>query len=368
MDLKHDIIPLDEWMDDLIHPLIIAGPCSAESEKQVMSTAKQLSAIRNVRVFRAGIWKPRTRPNSFEGVGEKGLVWLKQVKQETGLKTAVEVANPDHVKMAVDHEVDILWIGARTVVNPFSLQDLANTLTGLDIPVMVKNPVNPDLSLWLGAIERINLSGIRKIAAIHRGFYFFERSPFRNAPMWELPIELKRQLPEMPLICDPSHISGERKFLHDISQKAFDLAYDGLMIESHSDPGNALTDSSQQITPKDLNIMLDLLIVRSEHGNMQFESRLEELRSEIDKIDAELINLLAGRMKIVDEIGEYKRNQNITIFQLKRWSNIVRDRLSTGIDTGLEQQFLQKLFEIVHNESIKRQTEILNRKLPDPED
>lgn len=327
-----------------------------------MKTARQLAEIPGIRIFRSGIWKPRTRPKSFEGVGVEGLQWLKRVKQETGMLTAVEVASPQHIDLALKHGVDVLWIGARTVVNPFSLQDLAASLKGVDLPVLVKNPVNPDLALWLGALERIHLSGVRRLAAIHRGFYFFEKSPFRNAPMWEIPIELKRLAPEVPLICDPSHISGGRELLADISQKALDLEYDGLMIESHIDPNRALTDSAQQIRPADLRTMLDNLVIRKERGGVQFETKLEELRSEIDKVDAEMIRLLAERMRIVDEIGDYKRDHNITILQLKRWSNIVRDRLSAGIDTGLNREFLQKLFEIVHNESIQRQTEILNRK------
>ncbi|MBN1339516.1 MAG: bifunctional 3-deoxy-7-phosphoheptulonate synthase/chorismate mutase type II [Bacteroidales bacterium] len=355
------MLPLNEWTGAGCRPLIIAGPCSAESEEQVITTARLLAGLKCVRVFRAGLWKPRTRPSSFEGVGKEGLIWLQRVKRETGLLTAVEVANPVHVAQALEHGVDMLWIGARTVVNPFSLQELASVLRGVDIPVLVKNPVNPDLSLWMGALERMMLSGIRKIAAIHRGFYFFGKSPYRNAPMWELPIELKRLMPQIPLICDPSHISGGRQYLADISQKALDLEYEGLMIESHHDPASALTDAAQQITPEGLKALLNGLVVRQKSGGSGFETKLEELRTEIDKIDAELINLLARRMDIVTEIGEYKRNHNVTILQIKRWGNIVRDRLKTGMDTGLDTEYLRKLFEIVHNESIKLQAEIMNR-------
>lgn len=363
--LSDEIIPLDQWVGSDCRPMVIAGPCSAESEEQVLATARGLAELKCVKVFRSGIWKPRTRPSSFEGVGKEGLRWLQQVKAETGLLTAVEVASPAHVEEALRFGVDMLWIGARTVVNPFSLQDLATVLKGVDIPVLVKNPVNPDLSLWMGALERMMISGIRKLAAIHRGFYFFGKSPYRNAPMWELPIELKRLMPQVPLICDPSHISGDRKYLADISQKALDLEYEGLMIESHHDPDSAMTDAAQQITPKELIKLISSLMVRQIAGDSGFETKLEKLRTEIDKIDAELINLLARRMDIVTEIGEYKRDNNVTILQIKRWSNIVQDRLKTGIDTGLDREYLRKLFEIVHNESIKLQEEILNRQKSD---
>ena len=362
MGINLDILPLNNWLDIGKTPLVISGPCSAESEDQVLQTAIELSKIPNVKIFRAGIWKPRTRPGLFEGVGVKGLEWLKQVKEQTSLLTAVEVANPEHVEAALKFEVDILWIGARTVVNPFSLQELANALKGVDIPVMVKNPVNPDMNLWIGALERINMAGIKRIAAIHRGFYFFDKTPYRNAPMWEIPIELKRRIPNLPVICDPSHICGERSMLLDVAQKALDLEMSGLMIESHFDPDNALTDPQQQITPANLENLINALVVRTQEGNFDFESTLEELRTEIDKIDAELINILSRRMQVVDEIGHYKKDHNITILQLKRWSNIVQNRLMTGIDSGLPKEFLQKLLEIVHIESIQRQTDIYGNK------
>ncbi|MDB4303359.1 bifunctional 3-deoxy-7-phosphoheptulonate synthase/chorismate mutase type II [Desulfosarcina sp.] len=357
---KLNIAALKDWTNQSEFPLIISGPCSAESEKQVLETAREIAKIPEVKIFRAGIWKPRTRPGSFEGVGIKGLTWLQKVRKETGLLIAVEVANPQHVEAALKHEVDILWIGARTVVNPFSMQELATSIEGVDIPVMIKNPVNPDLSLWIGAIERFYLAGIKRIAAIHRGFYLFDKSPYRNAPMWEIPIELKRQLPGLPIICDPSHIAGERELLPEIAQKALDLEMNGLMIEVHRNPDEALTDPQQQITPSGLRRLLDSLIIRRETGNTEFQSKLDELRSEIDKIDAELLQILTNRMQLIDEIGHYKNENNITILQLKRWSNLVKDRLARGVRSGLDRNFLQKLLEIVHTESIRRQTEIYN--------
>ncbi|MCB0804594.1 MAG: bifunctional 3-deoxy-7-phosphoheptulonate synthase/chorismate mutase type II [Bacteroidales bacterium] len=352
------ILPLEKWIGNANLPLVVSGPCSAETHDQVLATAHALAKIPAVRIFRAGIWKPRTRPGSFEGVGENGLVWLRDVKAETGLMTAVEVANPGHIEVALKNEVDILWVGARTVVNPFSVQELASAVSGAGVPVMIKNPVNPDLGLWIGAIERFSLAGIKKIIAVHRGFYFFDRSPYRNAPMWEIPIELKRRIPGLPVICDPSHICGEREKLFEVSQKALDLEMDGLMIESHINPDQALTDKFQQIKPEELDRLLARLVIRKEHGNKEFESKLEELRAEIDKIDAELIHILSKRMELVDEIGHYKRDHNITILQLKRWTDLVKNRLERGIQSDLSEAFLKKLLDIVHSESIRRQTDI----------
>jgi chorismate mutase len=362
MRVNLDILPLDSWLDIKKFPAVISGPCSAESEEQVMQTAMGIAHIPNVSIFRAGIWKPRTRPGLFQGVGEKGLPWLKSVKDETGLLTAVEVANPAHVEAALKHGVDILWIGARTVVSPFSMDELASVVKGMDIPVMIKNPVNPDLNLWIGALERFNHAGIKKLAAVHRGFYFFDKTPYRNAPMWEIPIELKRLAPRLPVICDPSHICGERELLLGVAQKALDLEMDGLMIESHINPDLALSDPEQQVTPENLEKLIHSLVVRDQRGNVDFETRLEELRSEIDKIDAELIHILSQRMDLVDEIGSYKRDHNITILQLKRWQNIVQDRLKSGMASGLKRDFLLKLLETVHNESIRRQTDIYNKR------
>jgi len=358
---KLKILPLNEWIDTNGLPLIISGPCSAESEYQLLKTARQLAEINKVHVFRAGIWKPRTRPNEFEGVGEQGLIWLKKVKEETGLLTTVEVADAKHVELALKHDVDLLWIGARTVVNPFSVQAIAETLAGVDIPVMIKNPVNPDIKLWLGAIERMNAIGINKIIAIHRGFHYFEKSPFRNAPMWEIPIELKRIAPRLPIIVDPSHICGKRDLIETISQKALDLEMDGLMIESHFDPDNALTDAAQQITPKYLQKMLERLVIRHKRGDLDFQHKLEELRTEVDKLDGELMQILSKRMEIIDEIGEYKRENDITILQMKRWAGIIADRMSIGTHMGLDKVFLKKLLTLIHKESIQRQEDIFRK-------
>jgi chorismate mutase len=362
MTVPLNILPLSAWLPVSELPFVIAGPCSAETENQVLETAHELAKIPQVKVFRAGIWKPRTRPSSFEGVGSKGLKWLQRVQQETDLLTTVEVANPQHVKEALDNGVDILWIGARTVVNPFSVTEIANALNGVDIPVMIKNPLNPDLKVWIGALERINQAGIKKLIAIHRGFSFFNRSPYRNAPMWEIPIELKTNFPDLPVIVDPSHICGETAMLLSTSQKALDLEMNGLMIESHIRPQEALTDKQQQITPLVLGELLTNLILRKEYGTIEFETRLEKLRSEIDKLDEELIDILARRMMIVDEIGKYKKQNNITILQLKRWSEIIRDRVNGGVSLGLSRDFLLKLLETLHEESIQRQTDVMNRK------
>jgi chorismate mutase len=362
MTVQLDISPLKSWLPSEVLPLVIAGPCSAETEEQVLSTALELSRIPQVKVFRSGIWKPRTRPNSFEGVGKKGLKWLKRVKQETGLLTTVEVANPEHVADALDHGVDILWIGARTVVNPFSVQEISAALQGVDIPVMVKNPLNPDIKIWIGTLERLNQAGIKKLVAVHRGFSFFNRSPYRNAPMWEIPIELKTLFPELPVIVDPSHICGETGMLLSTSQKALDLEMNGLMIETHIRPKEALTDRQQQITPSMLETLLSSLILRKEYGNIEFENKLEELRTEIDKLDEEMIDILARRMMIVEEIGKYKKKHSITILQLKRWSEIIRDRVNAGVNLGLSRDFLLKLLESLHEESIQRQTDVMNRK------
>ncbi|MEI6899785.1 MAG: chorismate mutase, partial [Bacteroidota bacterium] len=332
-----------------------------ESEEQVLSTALELAKLPQVKVFRAGIWKPRTRPSGFEGVGKIGLEWMQKVKLETGLLTSVEVASSLHVLQALEFGIDIIWIGARTVVNPFSVQEIATALMDVDIPVMIKNPLNPDLKVWLGAIERINQVGIKKIIAVHRGFSYFNRSPYRNAPMWEIPIELKRLCPELPILTDPSHICGEKELLLAVSQKALDLEMNGLMIETHIRPHEALTDKSQQITPLKLSQLLEKLIIREEYGNIEFETRLEELRSEIDKLDEELIDILSRRMSIVEEIGKYKKENNITILQLKRWSQIIHGRVNSAVKLGLSKEFISKLLEALHEESISRQTEVMNR-------
>ncbi len=362
MSTELNITPLNDWLNITDLPFIIAGPCSAESEEQVMSTARDLAKIPQVKVFRSGIWKPRTRPSSFEGVGNIGLEWLARVKKETGLMTTVEVASPQHVKDALDHGIDMLWLGARTVVNPFSVQEISAVLKGVDIPVLVKNPLNPDIKIWLGALERLNQVGIKKLIAVHRGFSFFNRTPFRNSPMWEIPIELKRLCPELPVIVDPSHICGVTELLQATSQKAIDLEMNGLMIEVHVRPEEALTDREQQITPEGLKELIAALVIRDEYGNVEFENKLEELRSEIDKIDEELVDILARRMDIVEEIAKYKKENNITILQLKRWNQIIQDRLDAGVRLGLSREFILKLLEVLHEETIQRQTEVMNRK------
>lgn len=359
MDKQFSILPLSQWLPTNEKPLVISGPCSAESRGQVLETAYRLAAVPQVKVFRAGLWKPRTRPSAFEGVGEAGLEWLTEVQQETGLLTTVEVARPEHVEACLKHKVDILWLGARTVVNPFSVQELADVLKGVDIPVMVKNPLNPDLALWMGALERLNKSGINKLVAIHRGFYYYHHALYRNQPMWEIPIELQRRVPGLPVICDPSHISGRRDLLLQISQKALDLEMDGLIIESHSDPDKALTDAAQQITPEDLALLISSLVIRERQGNKDFETHLEKLRREIDKMDAELLDILSKRLKIVDEIGQYKKENNITILQIRRWSDIIYDRLNLGSKFGLDREFLLNMLQLVHEESIRRQEIIM---------
>ncbi len=341
--------------------MLIAGPCSAESEEQILQTARELSCIPQVRIFRAGIWKPRTRPGGFEGKGEEALKWMQKAGKESGLLTAIEVARPQHVELALKYDIDILWIGARSTVNPFVVQEIAESLRGADIPVFVKNPVNPDLKLWIGAFERIYQSGIKKLAGIHRGFSFFEQSKYRNAPMWEIPIELKRQIPNLPLISDPSHICGNTKLLQEISQRALDLDMNGLMLETHFNPARALTDRDQQIKPEELRKIIKNLVIRSRKGDQAFECKLESFRSEIDKIDTELLDILARRMDIVRDIADYKKEKGITILQIKRWQNIINDRLNSGMNMGLEKDFLMKLLNLVHKESIQEQNRIMNK-------
>ena len=353
--------PLAEWMPVHERPLVIAGPCSAETREQVLATARGLAALPQVKVFRAGVWKPRTRPGSFEGVGVEGLKWMQEVKQETGLFTTVEVASPKHVEEALKYGIDILWIGARTVVNPFSMQDLGESLSGVNVPVMIKNPVNPDLKLWIGAIERVLKSGIHRIAAIHRGFYQYDKTAYRNPPQWEIPIELMRRMPGLPMICDPSHISGNRNLLLPVAQQSMDLEMDGLMIETHCNPDKAFTDAEQQITPVQLDELLKTLILRTPRGNREFERNLEVLRSEIDSIDDEMIQLLAKRMIIAGEMGKYKYDHNITILQLDRWKALFADRIKKGENSGLNKKFLAALLQVVHEQSIQIQTNVMNK-------
>ncbi|GAA4201606.1 bifunctional 3-deoxy-7-phosphoheptulonate synthase/chorismate mutase type II [Pedobacter jeongneungensis] len=361
MKLNLNIQPLNTWLNVNNEPLIISGPCSAETEEQLLTTAHLLAATGKVSVLRAGIWKPRTRPGEFEGIGSIGLEWLKRAKAETGLPTAVEVANAKHVEEALAAGVDILWIGARSTVNPFTVQEIADALKGHDVPVLIKNPVNPDLQLWIGAIERINGAGITKIGAIHRGFSSFEKSSFRNEPMWELAIQLKTLCPELPIINDPSHICGNRELIPYISQKALDLDMQGLMIESHVDPSVAWTDAKQQVTPAALAELVDRLTVREpEAPNEAFADKLADLRKSIDKIDDILLQKLGERMAIVEKIGEFKRDNQVTILQVNRWDAIIQKGHAFAKALKLDLNFTEKFLELMHGESIRKQTEIMN--------
>ena len=364
MSTSYNFISIKEWLTT-DEPLIIAGPCSAESENQVLMTAKELTKIPQVKVFRSGIWKPRSRPNDFEGCGSTGLQWLKKVKEQTGLLTAVEVANTKHVEECLKADIDILWIGARTTVNPFYVQEISEVLKGVDIPVMVKNPVNPDIQLWVGAIERLHQCGIRKMIAVHRGFYYYKKTNYRNHPMWEIPIELKRLIPDIPIITDPSHICGSKELLQETSQKALDLEMNGLTLETHIKPSEALSDAQQQLTPIELRNLLNKLIIRSISGGQEFQTKLEQLRSEIDKFDAVMIDIISKRLEIVKEIGKYKKLNNITILQQKRWEYIINDRANTASKSDIERDFLKEIFETIHKESIRLQTNIMNEENPE---
>jgi chorismate mutase len=343
-------------------PLLISGPCSAETEQQVLMTAKQLAATKKVNVLRAGIWKPRTRPGQFEGLGEAGLDWLVQAKQETGLPITTEVATAAHVELCLKKGVDILWVGARTTVNPFSVQEIADALKGVDIPVMVKNPVNPDIELWIGALERLNKTGITKLAAIHRGFSSFEKGPFRNVPMWDMAIELKTRIPELDIICDPSHICGTRELISFVSQKALDLDMAGLMIESHINPDAAWSDAKQQVTPATLSKIMDELVVRTPSvDNKSFKDTLTQLREQIDQLDDDIMQKFAARMKISEKIGQYKKENGVTILQVNRWEEIIHTRVALGLAMGLSEEFTKHVLKLVHEESIQVQTKIMNK-------
>jgi chorismate mutase len=362
MKLDLNIEPLESWIKTNNEPLLIAGPCSAETEEQMVATAHLLAKTGKVSALRAGIWKPRTRPGEFEGIGSIGLQWLKRAKDETGLPTAVEVATAKHVEEALTAGVDILWVGARSTVNPFTVQEIADALKGVDVPVMVKNPVNPDLSLWIGALERINNAGITKLAAIHRGFSSHEKSAFRNEPMWDLAISLKTHAPNLPIINDPSHITGNRDLIGYIAQKALDLDMQGLMIESHIDPTVAWTDAKQQVTPAALAEIIEHLALRKpEIRNAAVKDKLTELRGHIDKIDDLVIQKLAERMQIVEQIGIYKKENSVTILQVNRWDEILRKGINYGKALKLSAEFTEKLLELIHAESIRKQTEIMNK-------
>ena len=342
-------------------PLIISGPCSAETEQQVLQTAERLAKTGKVNMLRAGIWKPRTRPGSFEGVGTKGLPWLQAAKKLTGLPVIVEVATAKQVEDALHFDVDVLWIGARTTVNPFSVQDVADALRGVDVPVLIKNPINPDLELWTGAVERVSKTGIKQLGLIHRGFSSYGNTEYRNAPMWHLAIEMKLRNPELLMLNDPSHICGRRDILLEVAQKAIDLDFDGLMIESHIDPDNAWSDAKQQVTPERLAEMLDMIVWRKEDVNSEeLHAALEKLRQKINHLDDELMQILSQRMKIAERIGEYKKNNNITILQTSRWNEIIQRAMQKGEKLGLSKEFITKYFDAVHMESINHQNKVMN--------
>jgi len=365
VNLKSSLI--SEWRGYKGRPFLISGPCSAETEEQVMETARQLAAISAVSVFRAGIWKPRTRPNSFEGVGSEGLKWLRRVKEETGLLVGTEVANEKHVYEALKYGIDMLWIGARTSVNPFTVQEISDALNGVDVMVLVKNPINPDIELWVGALERIARAGITRLGAIHRGFSSYEKTTYRNQPNWQLPIELRRRIPDLPIICDPSHIAGARQYLHEISQKALDLNFDGLMLESHINPKEALSDAAQQVTPNELKELLSRLILRNTStSDPKLLDVLGELRQQIDLYDDHLLDLLEQRMKVAETIGKYKKENNITILQSSRWDEIIKKVIVKGQTKGLSSEIIDTIFKAIHQESINHQMKVMNSDVDNP--
>ena len=353
-----------QWLEELqlSHPVVIAGPCSAETEEQVLKIAHDLKDT-DVTYFRAGIWKPRTRPGMFEGVGALGLKWLQRVKTETGMKVATEVANKDHVRLALEHDIDMLWIGARSTVSPFIIQEIADELEGSDKIILVKNPVNPDLPLWIGALERLQRAGIQKLGVIHRGFSTYEKTKYRNIPEWQIAIELQNKFPELPLICDPSHITGKREMVFDVSQTALDLNFDGLMIETHCTPDQAWSDAPQQVTPAHLvQIMNDLRIRKETTSEEDYQNKLSLLRSNIDVIDDQLLDLLKKRMGLSDEIGKLKKEKNVAVLQNSRWHAILGKMILEGQQRGLSEEFITQLFKAIHQESINRQEKIVKFK------
>ena len=353
---------LRTWLDDLSldHPLVVAGPCSAETEDQVLKIAHELKDS-DVNYFRAGIWKPRTRPGNFEGVGALGLKWLQKVKAETGMKTATEVANAAHVKLALEHDIDLLWIGARSTVSPFIVQEIADALEGTDKIVLVKNPVNPDLALWLGGIERLYSANIKNLGVIHRGFSTYEKTRYRNNPEWQIAIELQNRFPDLPLICDPSHITGKRDMIFEVSQTALDLNFNGLMIETHVDPDNAWSDAAQQVTPDTLIQMMEYLKIRKETDTeADYRNSLNTLRTQIDVIDHQLIDILGKRMKIADAIGALKKDKNVAVLQSKRWNEILGKMILEGEQNKLSEEFILRVFKAIHQESINHQEKVMN--------
>lgn len=337
-------------------PIIIAGPCSAETEEQVMETARDL-AKNGVKIFRAGIWKPRTKPGGFEGVGAVGLAWLQAVKKETGMLVSTEVATRQHVEEALKAGVDILWIGARTSANPFAMQEIADTLQGVDVPVLVKNPVNPDLELWIGAMQRLYNAGIHQIGAIHRGFTAYGKHLYRNMPQWHIPIELRRRMPELTIFCDPSHIGGKRALVASLSQQAMDLGFDGLMVESHCDPDCAWSDKSQQVTPDVLNFIMNTLVVRD---TTQTTESLTLLRQQIDEIDNELLEALSKRMRVSREIGQYKKEHRMPVLQTNRYDTVLNSRAKSAEELGMSGEFARVVYQAIHEESVRQQIEVLN--------
>ena len=355
----NDIKPIKFRGVDSKRPVVIAGPCSAETEEQVMETAKDL-AKNGVRIFRAGIWKPRTKPGGFEGVGSVGLTWLQEVKKETGMLVATEVANKQHVEEALNAGVDVLWIGARTSANPFAMQEIADSLVGADVPVLVKNPVNPDLELWIGAMQRIYNAGIRQIGAIHRGFSAYGKHLYRNMPQWHIPIELRRRMPELTLICDPSHIGGKRELVAPLSQQAMDMGFDGLIVESHCDPDSAWSDKSQQVTPEVLNFILNMLVVRD---TTQTTESLTLLRQQIDQIDNDLLEALSKRMRISREIGQYKKEHSMPVVQTGRYDDILNSRAAAAEELGMNGDFMKTVYQAIHEESVRQQIEVLNNRM-----
>ena len=354
--MELDLLPLNLPSDNE-KLTVIAGPCSAETEEQVIETARQL-AYKGCHIFRAGVWKPRTKPGGFEGNGEAALPWLKRVKEETGMLTSTEVATPEHVELALKYDIDILWVGARTSANPLSIQAIADSLQGVDIPVLVKNPVNPDLELWIGAMERINQAGVKRIAAIHRGFSSYDKKIYRNLPMWQIPIELRRRIPELPIFCDPSHIGGRRELIAPLCQQAMDLGFDGLIIECHCDPDKAWSDAKQQITPDILDYILGLLVIRDQSVTTE---GISALRKQIDDLDNQLMELLSKRMRVCREIGHYKKEHNMTVLQTSRYNEILNKRGAQGSLCGMDPNFIKTIFEAVHEESVRQQIEIINQ-------
>ena len=355
MDLELNPLALT-GIDDK-RPTIIAGPCSAETEEQVMSTAHQL-AKNGTRIFRAGIWKPRTKPGGFEGIGTEGLAWLKRVKEETGMLVTTEVATAKHVEECLNAGIDILWIGARTTANPFAVQEIADALKGVDIPVLVKNPVNPDLELWIGAMERINGAGVRRLGAIHRGFSTYDKKIYRNLPQWHIPIELRRRIPELPIFCDPSHIGGKRELVAPLCQQAMDLGFDGLIVESHCHPDGAWSDAAQQVTPDVLSYILSLLVIRDEKHTTE---NLAQLRAQIDECDNQLIEVLAKRMRVCREIGTFKKEHGMTVLQTTRYNEILDKRGSQATLCGMSAELIKRVFEAIHEDSVRQQMEIINQ-------